>query len=359
MGNPFESGPQQPDSVEKNLTERKLYSLESGESIELLAREFTNPHPKKDLFPDASVESERNDRGIIFVSGWEADADIKAVERLNQAFADNADARVYSVSTRIDKTPAGLETMVKEAEAIGRFIKEKGLKELVLSGLSQGGDKAVNLCALLEQDPNISVKGVSLLDSVGLYEQTPLQLAGGFIKDSIVGTPVAVTKHAMTKGDFKPMIQALRTGGSVVWGIFREIAASGTKYLQRFENEVKAMAALNPRLESIKAKVVLVCGKNDPISKPKGLIPEGEEEKIITAWEQSENDPSRKPYIDPREEILKRDVFKRSSHVRLVIPEKLSNHALPLMRPESVGRVSLYLLKRAYRSRSAEPETSL
>src|SRR3972149_1841122 len=103
-----------------------------------------------------------------------------------------------------------------------------GLKEVTPVGLSQGGIKAVNLATLLqEKNPDVRVRGVILLDSVGLYSQDEGELAKNFTKDALINTPNAsIDAHLfdINRKQKAPSIgKTWQAGMDVLFGILREI----------------------------------------------------------------------------------------------------------------------------------------
>lgn len=334
-------------TAEKNPVERKLYQIESGETIEVTAKTFD--YLPKDAEPTS--ESRETEQNVVFLPGWKMAADSAAVEKLGTAFAERSRGKAFAVTTRSEEMPAAKDGLYKEAMAISRFIKEKGLTNVVLAGHSQGGDKAIDLATILQQDPELRLKGLLLLDAVGLYEQEPKSLAKDFVRDSLLNTPVTMFKKLFKNPG--AVSQSLKAGNSIVGGIFKEMAKSGSKSLERMKGEVQTMARQNPRLNQIQVPVILMAGVEDLVSDPGKIIPQGEEERILAEWEQKDAEAGTETFIDPREKFLQEEVFPQSPYIRMVVPEKMGHHGLPLFRSESVANASLYLLKR-FERRSQE-----
>ena len=323
-------------NTNKEQSERKKYKLETGELIEILAKEFS---PEKELSP----ENKQEKQNVIFIPGWVMSSKSSAVKTLTQSFADKSEAKAYAISSRTESEPGSENVLLKEAEAISKFIKEKGLKNIVIAGLSQGGDKAIDLVTILQNDPGINIHGLVLLDSVGLYDQAPESLTANFLKDTMVKTPI-------TKNSFA-------AGGAVVQGMFREMYKSGITGglgIKRMRNEVKVMEKINPRLAEVAVPVILMSGKKDPVSNPDRIIPPGEEEKIIEEWKKRDANESNSNYINPREEFLKK-IFSKSPYIRAVFPEKFSHHSFSIaFRAKSAADASLYLIKRYERRKKTK-----
>lgn len=320
-------------------TEKKLYQLETGESVEVIAKTFE--------YTPSETEKKQPERNVVFLPGWKMDAESAPVDKLGKAFAEKAKGKSFAISTRTEGPPDKEDALYKEAVAISKFIKEKRLTNIVLAGHSQGGDKAIDLAAILQHDPELNIGGLVLLDSVGLYEQTASSLTKDFIKDSMVNTPATMVKNP------KVFVPGISAGNSVVTGIFKEVAKSGTESLSRMTDEVRAMARQNPRMEQISIPVILISGAEDPVSSPDRIIPPSEEKRLLEEWEKEDEEGGASVNIDPREKFLQESTFPNSPYVRAVFPEKLSHHGLPLFRSESVANASLYLLKRFERRERA------
>lgn len=319
------------------------YHLESGATIEISSREF-------DGTDDAAESSRERMSGAatIFLPGWAIGAHTESARKLGEAFAESSQNLTYAISTRAE-TMAIKDTLYEEARAIAKFIKEKGIKEVTLTGHSQGGDKAINVAEILQEDPEVKIRGLVLIDSTGLYDQAPSALAMGFARDSLIDTPKTLAENILAeniKKNREAIKHAVRASTDIVFGIIREMAKSKLNYPSRLRTETQEMAVVNPRLAKLRVPIILLSGAHDPVSNPEKIIPPGEEEKILEAWEREQQTSETKKYIDPREEFLRKNVFSNSPYVRMVIPEKLGHHGLPFYRPESVARASLYLLKR-------------
>lgn len=317
-------------------TREKRYTVEPRLTVEVAWKKFS---------PEAPASQEkRSDNTVVFLPGWAMPVDGRSIRNLVQGFAEESGTPSYAVTTSPEKETE--DSLYKQAQAVSQFIKERGLKEVTLAGHSQGGDKAIDLTTILQNDPEIKINGLILLDSVGLHEQRPyLELTKNFAKDAIVNTPVTVVKEL-----WKNPALFKKSGAAfvdIITGWTKEIWRSKFDYLKddKLRKQVQQMAKANPRMREIKVPVIIMSGAEDSISDPEKIVPEAEEQKIIDAWEADK----KSGYIDPREEYLKRNLFPNSPYVRMFIPEKIGHHGLPLFRSESVARASLYLLERARR----------
>lgn len=313
------------------LEGKSAYATEAG-PVEVQWKKFEAAEKREGQTP----ENEKLTKAILFLPGWAMTAESKSLQPLSQSFADYAEAPTYDIFTRSENVSGG-DMLYNEAEAIRKFIEEKGLSDIIISGHSQGGDKAIDLVNLLqEKNPNVKVKGLILMDSVGVHEQGKAELAAKFTQDSVVGTPMSVSKQTIGigkyfKGEKSFLPRSLKVGADAVFGIIKEMGKSGTGYPKRFLNEVANMAKFNERIKDVRVPVVLVHGEKDPIS---------DYEKVA---------PVEKP--SEREEFLKKNLFKNSPYVKMVVAEKAGHHGLPLFRSESVARASLYMLERFYRGK--------
>lgn len=339
------------------VKELKTYNYEvDGVLIGLTCREFI---PNNKEFSPKKAK--------IFLPGWSMGASADSGKELNQSFADNSDQINYAIVTHTESVVP--DSLFKEAEAIRRFIKDKGLEEVTIGGHSEGGSKAIDLAFLLqEKNPEIKVSGVILLDTVGLYEQESHELARKFAKDTLIDTlpdnlkdqykklkksqPSAKTE--VVKSLFNRTKTTASAGGDIIKGIAKEIKLSHFDYLKRLTGQIREMARKNPRIEKIKAPIILISGAKDPISSREKIVPKSEEDRAIQEYLKNiDSDLSKtNPTLRIREEYLKENLFLESPYIKMIIPEDFGHHGLPLFRPESIAKVSLYLLERYYRNPS-------
>ena len=110
------------------------------------------------------------------------------------------------------------------------------------------------------------------------------------------------------------------------------------------------MAAKNPRIEHIRAPIILITGTHDPVSDREQIVPREEEEKIRKEMGEG---PGERKDLAAREKFLKENLFKESPYIRMIVPEKLGNHLVQIFRPEAVAKVSTYLFRRHAREQRA------
>ena len=294
-----------------------------GRVVELESKEFSPRHevPK--------------DEAVIFLTGWAA-GDAKTLEYLTGCFAAEAENTALQIRTSTEGAHA--EALKLEARAIAEVIKKRALKHITLTSHSQGGTKAANLIAILQREmPEVEIRGLILMDPVGLYEQAPLHITKAFAKDSLISTPTMVAANLLTgnakTGRFKLLRRALQAGNDILFNIMLEVANSRLDYLAKLRSQISALGATNENYRAVKCPVVLVQGRYDPVSDREKVLPSDQDPKNLTE----------------RSEILKDTFFPNSPRVDMLIPERLGHHGLPHFRPEEIARVSLYLLKREER----------
>lgn len=292
--------------------------------------------------PDNFKTAEKFDpeKAIIFTPCWSVTEKSEGVKELCGEFANYSECQTYAVDTRAKKIVTNATEV--QAEAIRKFIEESGFKEVTLVGNSIGGLEVLNLAAALQKnDPEIKINGLVLLDSLSLYDQKTLELIKNSTKDSNSNKIVPPLKRGETEIPQEYLDRDKLYGKQFMAEIMKEVKASHIYYPQRLFYQLREMTRRNSHLEEIKAPIVLVQGENDLLSNPKKIIPtqksEGEEPKgYINDYKE-------------REEFLKKNIFKNSPYVRMVVPEKAGHHNVTYCRPKSVAQSSLYMLDRYYR----------
>lgn len=306
-------------------------------------------------------------KAVIFLRGWPMAADASSGKELNQSFADNSGEKVYSITTRAKSIVS--DSLFKEAEAIRCFIKDNDLKEVIIAGRSEGGSKAINLTSLIQdKNPEITVKGLILLDVVGLYEQENRELVKNFLKDTLTTLPDNLKdqgKIRLNKGELlsktvigKSLLNRTRNtvdaGVDIMSGVTKEIKLSRFNYPKRLSNQIQEMVRKNPRIEELKVPIILISGTKDLISSREKIFPKSEEDRAVQeCLKYIDSDLSKtNPTLRIREKYLKDKFFPQSPYVRMIIPEDFGHHGLPLFRPKSIAKASLYLLRRYTRENS-------
>lgn len=334
FNNPFQNKQEESPSVEK-MEGKENYKLESGVTINLSWNKF-NAENKAEFDP-TRVDNPLPG-SVIYLPGWAMGSDDETIKKVSHAFAKENET--YAITTRSEEakpqTEAGekIDFLYEEAIAISKFIKEHNLGEVVIAGHSQGGDKAIDVVSILQKvNPEIKIKGLILVDSVGLYDQTSYELKTNFAKDMIINTP----KTLLTK-KLSSIPDGLSAANDVLHNIFKEIKRSKSEYMNRFKREVQEMSQINPRMQELKVPIVLGSGAKDIVSNPEKILPPKEELSSLSS----------------REEYLKENYFPNSPYVKMIVPEKLGHHGLPFFRTESVVNAAMYGLKRYNRELEKE-----
>ncbi len=306
------------------------YDLETGARIKLQFKEFSS-----DMDKNSEVDEEHIENTIIFLPGWEVGAQDSSTERIGKTFAKSSGSAAVAVTTVSEKTGTSnvkesSDMLYEEAIAVSKYIKEKQFKNITLVGYSVGGNKAIDIAHILQEDPDIEINGLVLLASVGIYEQSPRELTRNLLKDSFVKTPKRLVQQ--NPQGFKEWFQVATDVGAHL--TMNMITSKGD--IGKVRRGITEMARINPRIGEIKVPVVLISGSDDRVSDAEKLVPIEE----------------GRASIQSRELYLKEHLFVQSPSVQMLVPEKMGNHGLPYFRAESVADTSLYLLKRFHRSNS-------
>lgn len=276
----------------------KTYNV-NGNKIRVLWRKFI-PKGNK-IFKD---------KALIFFCGWSGGEKRKSIESINQSLARFSNLPTYAIHTSAKKDDHDL--LLKEMQGVVKFLKDEGITEVILTGHSMGGIKAVNLCYLLQtKAPKIKVKGLLLFNSAGLYDEGKFSLAKISLFDTVFSTPQIIIKESFTNKDL--LKTSIRADIDMLAGVFGEIKEFKFKIIKRTFRQLKETSIKNPRLIEIKAPVILLQGKYDPISNYK--------------------------------KINIKSSFPKSPYVKMVVGEKLGLHGLPLFRPEFSAKICLNFLR--------------
>ncbi len=325
--------------------ERGQYLSKEGHLIELSWKKFETDQASL----ESGVESEK-DSAVIFLPGWSMGQTARASSEISQALADKSRLRTFAINTNIEAEGMGEDPMNEQAEVILQFIKEQGIKELTLLGYSQGGDKAIDLAAMLKDETDISLKGVILVDSTGLYQQDKKQLSKNFINSALWNTTASVLSERFFANYSKVQRKIIFSRGVDalvdIVGTFVNNLIKQENYKAKLDKEIGDMANVNNHLADIHAPVVIISGDKDLISNPNQIVPPEEEAKIVA---ELENGMESKQFVDPREKYLQEHLLPNSPYVRMIIGKKMGHHSLPFFRPESIAKVGLYALERYHR----------
>lgn len=312
-----------------NITEKKeksdtlIYSLESGVRVRLNIKE---------ILPDNELDNFDNKKAVILIPGWEAEAENKTTISLSKDFANESRSRTLTITSETEKSNNNeLSKLYEESVAISNFIKEKNLENIKIVGYSIGGDKAINIAYILQNDPEIKIEGLILLASTGLYNQKPKELTTNLLKDTFVKTPLGIPKSKSGANDFKKWTNVAKDLGLNVLAK----TTSSPSHVGKILNKIRETSKLNEKTNKLKIPIILINGKEDLVSDQKKIVP-------------IEEDTEGK--IRSREKYLKENLFRESPYIRMLIPSKSSNHGLSYFRSKSIAKTSLYLIDKFYKS---------
>lgn len=322
----------------------RQYEIESGKLVTLSWEEFT---PESN---DGQVEADKSGKASIFLPGWGVESGFKTAQIFSQALATSSGEKSFSINTKLENVEND-DPINTQAQAIKKFIQEQGITELTIFGHSQGGDKSIDLVAMLQDDPELKIKGLVLIDSTGLYEQNKTQFAKSFVADGAMSTPKTLIDQLWQanyskKQKLDMLKKGARTLVDVTTGVIKDVWKYKGDYLTKLNKEVIDMAKVNSNLAELKVPVVIISGDKDPVSDPAQIVPPAEEERIVGGIAQDLDDAE---FVDPREKYLQENLLPNSPYVRMIIGKKMGHHILPYFRPESVAKVGLYALERYYR----------
>lgn len=318
--------PAKPSELDTNKVRNQMYEID-GNKVTVSWKEFspTKEHP--------------TDEAVIFFPGWSA-GNSKTLEDLTKGFAEDSGRKALSVTTRANEVIP--DSLYQEAKALRQMIVEKGLKKLTLAGHSEGGTKAVNLVDILQREnPEIDIQGLILLDPVGLYEQGKFELARKFTTDTLVTTPITITKDVFKNPSL--VRKGFQAGTDIIFNMVREMGSTRlVGYPKKLWSQISEMAKANTHYQDVTCPVVLIQGEKDPISSHKRVIPT---DQIVEP--QTKEDPV---ILLQRRKILKETFFPNSPQVDMLVPRKVGHHGIPHFRSEQIAKVSLGLLDRYWRN---------
>lgn len=313
-----------------------------------------------------AIPEANQSEAIFYLNGWSSDAGDESARRAGQAFADTGGTRVFVIDTKPDRiVPNSLSI---ESRAVAKFVSETFLDKqdtedtensAIIVGYSKGGDMAIDTVTSLQGTLGVNVRGLVLLEPVGLYDQgSKKRFVGNFVKDTFVDTPGPLAKRLL-HGDIKPLARGLRAGTDVLFSMIREIRRINKDYPDRISSEISDMINTNTNLDEIGVPVVIVEGINDPVSDPNKTLPGYREldDKTLGYGKsgpngQLSNRLSHALYNPLRDLALRETLFPKSPHVSLVTGRKLSNHAMPLVREEQVAITALSRIGRFERNQT-------
>lgn len=326
-----------------------LKEADNGVKIQKAPAEITEKYPVNGTNVDVNYVTyvpdkeglDINQSNAIFIfGGWET-SETGPVSSYCRSFANESDQDAFAIRAQSDEvSPRSAE---QRAEAVRQFVVEHKITNLTLVGHSHGGLEATNLVALLQEtNPEVKINGLILIDTVGLYNQSTINLIIEMLEDGMVKTPLSLANNILHHKELPKAV--LDSPSDMQEGIKRDIHHLGLEEaFKQFKQDVEDMRIQNPNLAKIRAPVIFMQGAKDPVSDYRHLVPNEPRERKI--------DQDHGGVYDPWEEHIRETLVPNASLVKLFIAhtEKGGHHALPYFRPE-VAKSSLYTLKRNERN---------
>lgn len=312
-----------PLEQEENKKETLTYNID-GTNVEVEYLRFT-PETKN------GEELGQMKKSVIYFPGWSMPSDAESSEKLVQTLAEetvkDGGCSAFSVTSRAENVSSN--SLSTEAMAIAKFVKEKGLEEIVLVGHSKGGQKAANVAVQIQKNhPDINVSGLLLYSPVGLYEQGGVELTTKFWGNALTQRMVTLPDKKLNKA-YGSLTRDI--SGSMI----KEIKQLKQNYPKRVISEIVEMAKSDPAFKEIECPVILIQGQDDPVSSPEKTI------ESISNLETNDFSINKNKHLEK--------IFPNSPYIRHIVGERLGNHGMAIYRSRAVARVALYLLRRYYR----------
>lgn len=288
-----------------------------------------------------------DDEVIIFLPGVGLDADSDSVVRSAEHFANARQAKVVSISTRLDNVNVERSQEV-QAKAIQQFILSQGYKKVTIVGNSQGANKGIDLTYLLEQDlaeegePKVEVEGLILTSPGGVVDQDWEKVRDGFFQDAVSDTPIELTRQAGARPNkYVPgVVRAAVLGSDVAAGMVTEATKGLGQFAKRVNKEPQEASVQNPHTKDIKTRIVIVAGAIDKAFNSDKFIPP-------TAHDQSSRSQTE------RRKAMKH-IFPESAGVTVLEATTAGVHGVHYIRDEQLANVTLYELERMKRREKNE-----
>jgi len=285
------------------------------------------------------TELPNKQNAVVFLPGWPYSAEALTIAPLCQALANKLNQLTYALDTYTED--GGHPSLLQGAAAQREFLREIGIKDVIVSGHSKGGKQAMELTALIQDE--MKVEGLALFDSMGLYSQRLSALIAKFPLERITEF---LKQHYPTKDDvtyYKTLEKLSEQEGKKEIKKQIKIAGGIRHYVPKLFTELKEFLDVSPATPEIHVPVIIVHGQRDWLSRPKKVIPHQQKPWGII------------PTIREREDFLRNYLFPNSPSVKMVIGKKLGHHGLTTFRPDQTAENVRALLKRSRRARPPEP----
>lgn len=334
--------------VEDTSSKLQVENYRVGEANVLVGWIETYPKkPREFLRKKIEAEGLNPNKGVIFIGAWNWDPDVPIMRGISQKMADGFGQTTYQVEAKTDKIDSS--SYATQAEGIAQFIAAHNLREVTLVGHSEGGIVAADLVLALERDnPTISIDGLVLMDSMGMYKRNVLDLVKKFVSDPIKVAP----KEFQDSGVTPPEGSAMQ----LLLGIWRDMKYFGLRYPKEFARQLKGMASLTPALQLIKAPILILTAERDFVSDYRGYLPQ---QKINKRMEPV---PSNEPYLKheemltrgkARREYLRKNIVPQAENATMIVISKGAHHAgITDIRLEQAAKVASRIFERMRRKSS-------
>ena len=295
------------------------------------------------------------EKAVLFLPGWPLkEAPAKSMRRIGEEFANNFGARTYLIYTQSKQIVT--HPMYHHAQAVCKFLAElaeKGIKSIILSGLSQGGLKAIDtVVRLQEMELGIRVEGLVLINSAGLNDIDEWTLLWRQFVDLTVKIFLIILRESAREPSLRKkitslrenMIVLLRGAGDFFFSIRVDARPSLRTFFSRFKNEVVETATRSPYLDQLSVPIVIIQGTKDRCFDTDRILTQA---KAQTGTSEVFDARVKSPPVfskAAKKQNPVEDLFPRSPYVRLVRGQKFGNHLLPLFQPGAVAQASLYVL---------------
>jgi len=353
----------------------KTYDVE-GKKLTLYWKKY-EPQPYvwhgEERFPPQEEPGKKS--AVIFHTGWAIPAQGFSSSLICQDYANFNGTPAIAVEVRGD--PRTIKQM-QSAEATRQFIVENGFTDLTVAGNSFGGVRAADTVALLEEkNPEINIKGLILIASMGLTEQNKEDFFTRFFNDPGGKVLQKLARHPIkNRHEIKHSLRLLAEVGR---GFLKDVKEARGDIPGGVENQRSEMIATNPANMKIKSPIVLLEGEGDLMSNPNLLLPDELGAKAakknigrrfqyrkqtqsedttqnsiqdgLTKPEMNQQDEKLKGIISQREVHLKETLFPNSDAIRIIIADanKSGDHSLLGYRWESAARASIGALSKLNR----------
>ncbi len=238
------------------------YETSSGDKISL-QWQMVSPAERKGSDAEA----------IVLLPGVALDARSKPVVGSAQKYANVSGLSSYSISTRVDNVDSQNPDEA-QAEAINKFVTEKGLKEIVIVGNSKGADKSYDVIHEIKtNNPELKIRGLIPSNPGGIIDQDPSELTYNFFEDAFVNTPKQLLKNKGTVNKIKKAANSASLGVSVGLGIAKEFITAPKEFGRRVNIESSQAARRNTHTSDVDMPVIIVASTEDRAFPSSEMIP--------------------------------------------------------------------------------------